>query len=559
MALQNIVIIKALELEFQPGLNVITGETGSGKSLILDAIQRVFDKRSSPKDLLRRDTARGKIELTFARKSLPNFDQMLAILTENGVELVDDEAEILLSREITASTSRCRVNGYLVPLDVMSQLGALMLEIYGQHDLHTLFSTSRQRDLLDNLGGEPLLSLRREVRNTFRQIQQVKGQLETLKLQQQTRERDLDFIGFQLHEIQQAHLNDPEEDSRLKLERERLSQFDNLRKAAVQSSQILTHDDFDTPSVSKLLHQVQKSINSVSATDPQFSQWYEQVMGIQEELSSLAQALARYADSLDNRPERMQEIIDRLDVLEKLKRKYGGTLQAVMETEITLTQQLDALQSAESHYAHLETELAACETRYADVSQSLREIRQRVASSLEATIQAELQTLMLPAARFGIQFETTSPSETGSDLVTFMFSANPGERLMPLAQVASGGELSRLMLALKIHTAHADALATLILDEIDTGMSGVTVRAVGEKLQALQQQCQIIMITHQPIVAAKAGWHVHIQKHLLPDDVEVVAKTLTDREERKMILGQLASGLTDEDGAASQFVEQLLT
>ncbi len=279
----------------------------------------------------------------------------------------------------------------------------------------------------------------------------------------------------------------------------------------------------------------------------------------EEILKDVSQELTQYADNLEMHPERMNEIVDRLDLLEKLKRKYGGSLESVLKTATELEIQLDQLQQAEVHLVELETRLQQEEEHYTALCKSLSELRQRVASTLQESIQNELAALMLPAAEFAIFVEPSIPTETGQDQVTFMFTANPGEPLKPLSQVASGGELARLMLALKIRTAHADSLSTLILDEIDAGMSGVTVRAVAEKLQALQQQCQIIVITHQPIVAAKAMWHLHVQKHLLHDGVHVSAGPLIDRGERKAILSRLASGFAKDDAVTTQFVEQLLS
>jgi DNA repair protein RecN (Recombination protein N) len=552
LALQNIAIIEALELEFQGGLNAITGETGSGKSLMLDAIQRVFEKKGSPK-------ARGRIELTFDLQRIHNRAQVLVLLDEAGVELQPDDTELIIARELTATSSRARVNGYQVPLDLMERLGPLILEIYGQHDLHNLFSSARQRDLLDNIGGEPLLKVRQEARRAFRDLQKVQNTLETLRNQQLDRERQLDFLSFQVQEIAQAELSDIFEDQQLQAERDRLSHCENLRKVAFYAMQLLTtEENYESPSVFKLLGQLQKGFSPCQNIDPQFMRWSERVADVEDSLKTLMHELQHYGETLDTRPERINEIVDRLDVLDKLKRKYGGSLETVVKTATELEAQLDLLQQAETHLEQLETQLKQTEIRYSHLCKTLTELRQNIATSLESAISQELQVLMLPAAQFHIQLMPIEPTETGQDQITFMFSANPGEPVKPLARVASGGELSRLMLALKIRTAHADSLTTMILDEIDTGMSGVTVRAVVEKLQMLQHQCQIIVITHQPIVAAKAQWHLHIQKHLRPHGVEVHAVPLTNKAQRKAILSQLASGFTENDTVTARFIEQLL-
>lgn len=560
LALQNIAIIESLELAFQGGLNVITGETGSGKSLILDAIQRVFERRGSPKDLLRQGASRGRIELTFDLHHIHNRAQILVVLDEAGVELLPDEFELVVARELTPTSSRARVNGVQVPLELMERLGPLILEIYGQHDLHTLFSAARQRDLLDNFGGESLLKVRQEVRKAFRDIQSLKNQLLRLKAQQQEQDRQLDFLSFQVREIAQAEIADLDEDTRLQQERDRLAHCEHLQKTALQAGHLLTaSDDYEAPAILKLLGQLQKTLSAGQGIDPRFARWHEQVAEAEEQLRLVAHELYTYGEQMDTRPERIHEIVERLDVLEKLKRKYGGTLEAVLKTATELEARLDGLQQSEAQIGELEAHLAQLESRYQNLCNMLTELRKNIAQHLEGAVQQELQALMLPAAQFGILLEYSEPSETGQDAVTFMFTANPGEPLKPLAKVASGGELSRLMLALKIQTAHADALTTLILDEIDTGLSGVTVRAVAEKLQLLQNQCQVIVVTHQPIVAAKAPWHLHVQKRLLPNDVEVTASPLISKTQRKAVLSQLASGFTQSDAVTARFIEQLLT
>lgn len=560
VSLENFAIIEALELSFQPGMNVITGETGSGKSLVLDAIQTVFEKRFSPKEFLRHGTQRGRVELIFALSGIHNCAEIQALLDEIGVDLFPDEGELMLARDFTATGSRCRINGCQVPAEAMERVGALVLEIYGQHDLHSLFSSARQRDMLDNLGGEPLLSLKHEVRQTFRQLQQVRTHLEELRTRQQDRERQLDFLSYQLQEIAQAEIIDPHEDLALQLERERLKHSDALNQTAEQVVHLITADgDYDVYCALSLLGKAQKVMNQGASLDSALEAQSEKLQGIQEELRTLAYELAQYQENLESDPQRLHEIIDRLDTLEKLKRKFGGSLEEVLSTATRLQAEWEALDKSEASMTALESEFEALENRYLDLSQGLSELRHAVSKRLKTAVQAELESLMLPAATFDIDIQPAGqPSEIGQDQVKFLFSANPGEPLKPLAQVASGGEMSRLMLALKIQTAHADALTTLILDEIDTGMSGITVRAITEKLQTLQQTCQLIIVTHQPILAAKAGWHLHIQKYLGDDSVTVNALTLTDEHSRKVILSRLASGFAENDAVTAQFVEQLL-
>ncbi len=565
LVLENIAIIASLNVEFQRGLNAVTGETGAGKSLIVEAIQRVFDKSgqrggsAGGRQWLRQGASRGRIELTFDLQRLRDNEALMAVLAEAGVEILPDETDMTVSREFTASGSRSRINGSQVTQEWMGQLGGLFLEIYGQHDLHNLFTASRQRDLLDSLGGEPMRHLRQEVRTTFRSFQQLGRQRDALRQAQADRLKQRDYLQYQVDEILNAEIIDADEDVRLQQERDRLANRVQLSQAAQQVLTLLTGFDHpDAVSMLSLLGQIQKQIGSSQALEPKFQGWGEQLGESQAMLKEVGHEIQDYLARLEMNPERMQEIIDRLDTLERLKRKHGGTLEAVMKTATELEAQLDGLQGDENRLAEIEDAWQETESRFTYLAQALHELRDRLAGTLAETVSHELADLMMPGARFEIELTPQAPGEAGSDEVRFLFSANPGEPVRPLQAVASGGELARLMLALKIHTAHSDAVPTLILDEVDTGMSGKAARAVGEKLAQLQAQCQLIVVTHQPIVAAQASWHIHLQKRLQEGRVEVAASPLVHAESRKTILSQLASGFDAADEATTQFVSQLL-
>lgn len=559
VVLQNIAIIEGLSFTLEPGFTAITGETGSGKSLILDAIWRVFDKKNSPKNLLRHQAERGVVELTFHLGRLRQKSAVLAILESSGVTLFPQEEEIVLSREITPAGSRCRVNGALVPVDTMDKLGELLLEIYGQHDLHHLFSNAKQRDLLDNMGGVPLLEIKKQVRETYRQISQLQQTLQEQQQRQADRLRQLDFLDYQIAEIRAAEIADPQEDERIKAERDRLAHAEQLIRQLEQACQYLTDDpDFETQSAASLVAKAQKPLNQAVQVDASLEPIYEQVALVEESLKSIRETIRAYQAQIDLSPERIQTLVERLDVLEKLKRKYGGSLETVISTCEKYEAELTELQQLEDRFSHLESDLQAAQAQYTMLANALTDLRQKTAAHLQQAISNELAALMLDKAQFEISLPPSDISESGQEAVVFLFSANPGEPLKPLAQVASGGELSRLMLALKIQTAHADGIGTLILDEIDTGISGMTVRAIAEKLLALGQQCQILAVTHQPIVAAKAPNQVHVQKQMLPNDVVVTAMPLTDKRQRQTVLAQLTAGQAGLDDATQAMLEQLL-
>ena len=559
--LEHIAIIDHLELEFQPGFTVMTGETGAGKSLILDAIEIGLGKRFSPKELLRQGEKRGRIELTFdlSRQRETTCPTLLGILSQLGIELLDGEYDLILSREFTATSSRCRINGSQIPTDSLASLGQLLMEMVGQHAVHDLFSPSRQRDLMDNLGGEPIIALKDQVRASYRAFLSVKAQLADLERQCADRERQLDWLQFQINEITDADIHDIQEDDRLKTERDRLSNRDELQRATYTMQQVINGDpSMDTSSITGTLGQLSRVLNQHRHTEPQFDMWYQEITDCAERINEFHHFLDRYTDRMESDPDRLNQLVERLDTLEKLKRKYGGSLEAVMKTAAQLENQLDQLQQVESSKTHLQEQLAHLQNEVIELSRALTEFRQTLASHLEVSLQQELEALMLPYARFHVSCQTGDIGEHGQDNIEFLFSANPGEPLRKLAQVASGGELARFLLALKIITAHSDGIGTLVLDEADTGISGVTLRVVAEKLTNISQHLQLIVISHQPLVAASAKHHLHLQKAATPEGVTVAARYLMNEQERTAIIGQIASGFTHQDAPTQTFVEGLL-
>lgn len=558
VTLENIAIIDSLTVDFAPGINIITGESGSGKSILLDGIQRVFERRIKPADLLKHGQVKGRMELEFNMTALGNREAVLQVLEVAGVDPFE-EGVLIVSRELSPTGSRCRVNGAMVSAEVLESLGNALVEMYGQHDLNALFSTAKQRDLVDACGGDPVRTARQAVRESYALWQQAKTQLEHTEQAQLDRERQLDLVTWQLDEIAKAQVTDAEEDDQLKAERERLSHVDSLRKSLGQTVALLAGDDgYETSDVMSLLQKAQKTMSASVALDSALGPQSDQVDGVLEEVRTVAHSLSRYVENLNASPERLAEIVDRLDVLEKLKRKYGGTLASVMDTELRLVDEHNRLMAMETELERLTEAVAETQAQFLAQCAMLTELRTRIAAQLATQIEPELKTLHMPAATFEIALTPCDPGESGQEQITFLFSANPGEPLRPLGQVASGGELARFMLALKLHTAHAGSVGTLILDEIDTGMSGLTVRTLADKLAGLSNACQMIVVTHQPIMAARGDRHLHVEKILLPDSVCVMAEPLETPQARTAVLSRLATGFADQDETSQQFVRQLL-
>lgn len=559
LSLTNIAIIEALTVTFGPGLTVITGETGAGKSILLDALSLVFGAKASPKEVIRAGNSRAGVELLFDIAVLPNRAAIGDFLAESGIELLSGETEILLSREFSPSGSRSRVNGVPVPREVLETLRPMVVDLHGQHELTSLFDRAAQRQYLDQLGGPELLQVRANVREAYQSWQQLKQQLDTLIRQQREFEQRRDFLQFQLQELLDAELHDPAEDGAAQEELKRLNHAEQLLRASESVSYGLSEGEGEQPAIIGQLGRLLKPLADAAVYDVSLQTLYDRLNSATEELKEVAADLARYPQAIEYRPERIQELVDRLDTLERLKRKYGPTLQQVLDTRETLDRQLAEETQALADLGDLETAVAQAEIRLAEVSTQLTALRLQTATRLQTELTAQLTELCMPAVQFDLVFEPIDFTADGAEMVTFLFSANPGEPLRPLAKVASGGELSRFLLALKVLTAASDGVATLVFDEIDTGISGPTAKAVAEKLATLGSGLQVLVITHQPIVAVLADRHLHVRKSAEQDSVRVEVLALEEEGWRLSILSRLVSGTDTPDEATERFVRQLLS
>ena len=578
LSIRNIAIIESLDLDFESGLTVITGESGSGKSILLDAIALAFGARVSPKEALRAGCVRGQVELLFELGALRQQPGFVDFLTSSELELVSDETEIVLSRELTVSSSRSRVNGVPVGRDVLETLRGWVIDLHGQHELTGLFRSERQRACLDAYGKSTYLSdtslsmkaLKCQVAEAYEAWKMVKQQRETLVANRQIRLQQRDFLEFQFNELQEADLSHGEEDTETRRELDLLSHAEKRQRVALQGSALLSEggcsDDEGVSTTPALLDQLaflEKTLAESAGYDPTLGTLLNQVEGAHAELKAIAGELARYGERVDRNPERLEKLTDRLDLLEKLKRKYGPTLSDVLTTRERVVAELASLESLEFDMDALETLVAEREAQLQQISSQLSEVRHRVADVLKTAMLEQLQALAMPGVSFDVAFSPLPYGPDGVDEVTFLFSANPGEPLRPLAKVASGGELSRFLLAMKVLTAENDGLLTLVFDEIDSGVSGPTAKALAQKLAGLSQRLQVLAITHQPLIAAMGRRHLHVEKRVLRDEageetVQVQVQSLNpDSEERMAVLSRLASGMETPDRAVEKFIRRL--
>ncbi|MBX2859899.1 MAG: DNA repair protein RecN [Vampirovibrio sp.] len=555
--LQNIAIVTELSVAFSKGLTVITGETGAGKSILLLAMGLAFGDKAMAKEILKTGATQGRVELTVETEGLRKSRQkaLTELLTQHSIEPESGETQLLLSREFTTSAGRCRINGTPVPRQALADLKALLLSLHSQHETVSLFQPAVQRDTLDALGGNSVERLKPQVAVAYHHWQTLSQKLAELEHNAQEHQRHREFLAFQVQELEEAGLENPTEDEDCREQLDRLRHGESLLKQTRQVAGLLAYnEDPSTNSVSDLLEKAERPLKQAARIDPTLEPKLEALNSLIEETKHLAGDLHAYQEQVHLDPQAVQELVDRLDVLEKLKRKYGNTLTQVIETHQHLAQELAELDNPDTSPEKLAQQCQEAESHLRGLCLALRQERQETAITLTKNLTRQLQELALPHAVFEVAVEETDYTSSGADTVTFRFSANPGEPARSLAKVASGGELSRVLLGLKTLTAQADAIPTLVFDEIDTGISGKTVKAVAQKIKTISQSAQVLVITHQPIVAATGDHHVQVEK----SNGAVSVSTLNTRPARMKALSQLASGQEGMDASVEKFVGTLL-
>lgn len=464
LRIQNFALVAELEVTFQRGLNVLTGETGAGKSILLDAIDALLGGKLSARQL-RSGTEQGCIEATFTLT--PPVRDWLATL-----EIDAEGDEVICSREFSLKgetfRSRSRVNGVLVNRQQLQELRRHLVRLTAQGQAGQLASASQQRDWLDRYGGEALMSQRQRVADAYRVWQQRQRELQDFAAQEQQRLQRLDLLHFQLQELLPAALDDPEELTQLQQDYQRLSHVQELQSQSQQAYHLLYEGE---PSVVTLLAQAQGAVQAIANWDPALQPMSELLAGAIAHTEEAARQLRSYADRLDADPATLDALGQRIHQLQRLCRKYGPDLASVIAYRDRIQAELAALRDASTSQESLEAEVAQLRQTLEQASAALHELRLKAAERLEQDLLTHLQPLGLPQARFIVQVTTTEASSHGSDEIRFLWSANPGQPLQPLGEIASGGEMSRFSLALETCLTTQQTPKTLIFDEIDVGVS----------------------------------------------------------------------------------------
>ena len=589
LQIENFALIDRLELDFGSGLHVLTGETGAGKSIILDAIDAALGGKVTSR-AVRTGAERASVEATF------QLDAAMKNWLET--EQIDplDGSLLVCTREIVANGSgqrnRSRVNGVLVNKQQMESLRDRLVEITAQGQTVQLGQPSLQRDWLDSFGGSAIVKQREAVSLALSTYQQAAQALEKRRHSEQQRLQQLDLFEYQLRELNVANLNQPDELDQLEQERKRLGHSVELQQQSYQAYQALYQNENGDDACSDLLGKAQILLTDMLRYDEQIQPVLDLVTSALTQVEEAGQEINAYGDSLETDPRRLQEVEERIIELKQICRKYGPSLADAIALQQSLQAELEGLTGAGQSLEELEQAAHDRKTELTDVCAKLTQLRQTAAKDLENRLVAELKPLAMEKVQFQVGITPIAPTSAGADRITYLFSPNPGEPLQSLTETASGGEMSRFLLALQACFSQVDSVGTLVFDEIDVGVSGRVAQAIAEKLHHLSRHHQVLCVTHQPIVAAMADHHFHVDKQVIDfnhnghaakskkrktkadaeengvamdtSDVRTVVRvSALDRQQRREELAQLAGGQSNDtngssEDAASAFAESLL-
>jgi DNA repair protein RecN (Recombination protein N) len=548
LSVRSFAIIERLDLEFGPGFNVLTGETGAGKSILMDALNLLLGSRAGA-EMVRAGAAKAMVDAVFDVSDAPD---VLRAAEELGFEAED--GQLFLSREVSASgKSTGRIGGRPAAIGQLREIGEYLVDLHGQHEHQALLAVPRHIDMLDSWGGREFQSLRAQIAEAFHQAQRLKRERESLQKDARERARLLDLYQFQVAEIADAALREGE-DEELDLEYRRISNAQRLAESAAAAAAVIGGGD--EGGVVDALSRAVRGLEDAAELDETLSPIVDAVRAVTFELAEAERDLARYQDEIEFDPERQQEIEARLELIRALKRKYGDTIEEVLAYGRETAEQLDALSNSEERGAALDREIAAADKRLHALCERLSSLRCKAAREFEQVTQSELRDLGMAKTRFEVQLAQAEPTPKGTDRVEFLIAVNPGEPLRPLAKVASGGEVSRVTLAIKSAMAHQEALPTMVFDEIDIGIGGRTAGVIAEKMAHLARSTQVICITHLAQIASRGSSHFSIEKEVSGERTTVRVVPL-DAEGRVGEVARMIGGANVTDAVLQHAREML--
>ncbi len=525
--IENIAIIEQADIQFRPGFNALTGETGAGKSIVIDALSAVLGQRAS-RDLIRTGSDHAFVSAVFSQ--IPQ-----ALGADMGIE---DREEWLLQREIYADGKNvCRLNGRPMTVSQLRTIGNRLLNIHGQHDGQQLLDETQHILYLDQYGRYS--PLQDSYAAKYAALQEIRSQMDALQMDESEKARRIDTLRFQINDLERADLQAGEEEELL--ERRNLLRNGEKFISAIQGADFCLSGDDQQAGALSLLRQAQEQLASVRNMSDSFSRLYERLEAVYSEVYDISYTVQEKKDEFDFAPGELDEVESRCDQLYRLKKKYGATVEDMLAYLEKCRQELDQIAFADDTLAILQKKLEKAEKEALTAARELSKQRRIVAKELEERILTELRELNMGSIRFEVAFAEKKPDVSGIDEVRFLMSANVGEELRPIQKIASGGELARIMLAMKNVFSQQERIGTMVFDEVDTGVSGRAAQKVAEKMARISRQKQVLCVTHLPQLAAMADTHFSVEKGVLDGRTFTRVQELT-RVQRREELARLTGG-----------------
>lgn len=550
--IKNFAIIKDLEVSFDNGLNIITGETGTGKSILIEALGVLLGSRTN-RDFIRNGEEEANLEAVFYVKE----NYLDSTLESFNIDMAEDRLLIINKNISRNGPTISKINGRNVNLNMLNIITKKLVDIFGQHEHQSLLDVSKHINLLDSFGDEKFIQLKGEIREKYSELREMRNHLDKISMDTSSRDREIDILKYQISEIEDANL-DWEKDEKVE---EEFKKYSKLNGINLIFSNILknldSHNDFEHISIIDIVTRNVLELEGIKEVDENILLIYERFKSLGYELEDLKRECISYVDSLEVNPNYLIELEERLDLLNRLKSKYGTSFTEVLDFKTRSEERLFSLLNQESEILKIKEDILEVEKILLEKSKKVSDYRKDIALVLEYEIQRELEYLNMKEIKFKVDFkELKDFSETGRDRVEFLIATNLGEGLKPLSKIASGGEMSRIMLAFKSILAEYDDIQTMIFDEIDTGISGRTAQVVGEKIYEISKNHQVICISHLPQITAMADSHYSINKEIIGNKTGSYIEKL-DYENRIRELARLIGGAKLTDTTLKHAVEMI--
>ncbi len=546
--IKNMALIKELNIEFEERLNVLTGETGAGKSIVIEAIDLILGG-SAASDLIREGEGSLIVEGLFL---LTPQEKELINNLNSDIEIVDEEGVLLIRREVNKKgRNKCWINQRLINLSTLQEIGKFLVDLHGQHNHQSLLDPSKHIDLMDNLGGDKIIKYRKELFDNYRKWREKNKKLFKLIDDKEENLKRVDFLKFQLEEIDKTSLVKGE-DKVLEEEEMVLKNAEKIIETMEKANFILYEGGLEQASVRDSLNEVSTDLGDIAPLDRRIEKIRENLKEVGYRFEDIVTEIVKYKDEIDLDSQKLKEVEGRLNLINSLKSKYGSTVEEILEYRQKMYQELEEIDCSEDKVKKLKEELDSLKNKISAISHHLNVNRRKIAEDLEETVIKELEDLNMKKCQFKVSinnYEDDNGIEVegkkykigpkGIDDIEFMISPNVGERLRPLARIVSGGEVSRIMLALKSILSDVDQVPTLIFDEIDSGVGARLGEVIAQKLKALSKKRQVICVTHLPQIACRAGRHFYIEKYILNNQTGIKLIEMEGKERVKEIARML--------------------